>query len=59
MTYADVYVIIDALVERHSWMSSCTNRFDITNFMAQSDASGYIVKRQKGSVGSQEDLLQL
>jgi virulence-associated protein VapD len=43
--YLDIYVIIDALIARCPWLPRCANRFDITDFMAQSDAMDYIASK--------------
>jgi virulence-associated protein VapD len=45
--YTDIYVVLDGLKSRCSWLSRCTNRFDVTDFMAESDMLGYIVAEPK------------
>jgi len=42
MTYAEIYLVIDGLLSSCPWISKCTNRFDITDYMAESDAIDYI-----------------
>jgi virulence-associated protein VapD len=57
--YLDIYVIIDALVLRCSWLPGCVNRFDITDFMAQSDACEYIIEKGAEASAGDQDLLVL
>lgn len=57
--YLDIYVIIDALIERCPWLPACTNRFDITDFIAQSDALAYIIGKQESSVDLALDGLEV
>jgi virulence-associated protein VapD len=54
MIYADIYLIIDVLTTRCPWLMSCTNRFDVTDFMAESDVLDYLVSKPR--VASDEDL---
>jgi virulence-associated protein VapD len=42
MTYAEIYLVIDGLLSSCPWIPKCTNRFDITDYMAESDAIDYI-----------------
>jgi virulence-associated protein VapD len=42
LSYAETYVIIDDLLAACPWLSECTNRFDVTDYMAESDALDYI-----------------
>jgi hypothetical protein len=37
-----MYLLIDKLVATHPWLKQCTNSFDVTDFMAESDALDYI-----------------
>jgi virulence-associated protein VapD len=48
-TYLEIYAMIDELLIKHPWLARCTNRFDITDFMAQSDALDYIVMTQENT----------
>jgi virulence-associated protein VapD len=57
--YADIYVIIDALIACCPWLPHCTNRFDVTDFMAQSDALDYIKSKLIGISISEQETLEL
>jgi virulence-associated protein VapD len=57
--YLDIYVIIDALVIHCSWLPGCVNRFDITDFMGQSDAYDYIIEKDAETRSDSQDLLVL
>ena len=46
-TYLEIYAMIDDPLIMHPWLSYCANRFDITDFMAQSDAMDYIMMKQE------------
>jgi virulence-associated protein VapD len=56
-TYLEMYTLIDGLLARHSWLSHCTNHFDVTDFMAQSDALDYIVSKQEDIDISEQQIL--
>jgi hypothetical protein len=51
MTYAEIYVVIDELLAKCPWLKDCTNRFDVTDYMAESDATEYIF----ASIGQEQD----
>ena len=42
MTYAEIYLVIDGLLTGCPWIPGCTNRFDVTDYVAESDAMDYI-----------------
>jgi virulence-associated protein VapD len=45
LSYAETYIVIDDLIITCPWLSTCTNRFDVTDYMAQSDAIEYIIAK--------------
>ena len=45
MSYAETYIVMDNLVLACPWLSKCVNSFDITDFMAESDALIYITNK--------------
>jgi virulence-associated protein VapD len=45
MSYAETYIVIDDLLITCPWLSDCTNRFDLTDYMAESDALDYIMAK--------------
>jgi virulence-associated protein VapD len=47
MGYDEVYLLMDALLTGCPWMADCANRFDVTDFMAESDVLGYIVSKHE------------
>jgi virulence-associated protein VapD len=51
LSYAETYVIIDDLLQECPWLSGCTNRFDVTDYMAESDALDYIEAKAVGIHG--------
>jgi virulence-associated protein VapD len=56
MTYAETYVVIDELLAKCPWLTGCANRFDVTDFMAESDAMEYILANDVGVQDLDEDL---
>jgi virulence-associated protein VapD len=63
LSYAEVYVIIDDLMAACPWLANCANSFDITDFMAESDAMSYMAKRSsdvsRQSAMDDESLLEV
>jgi virulence-associated protein VapD len=45
LNYAETYVIIETLLEKHPWIGTCVKRFDVTDFMAESDAMEFIQEK--------------
>ncbi|MDR0875128.1 MAG: hypothetical protein LBN12_02835 [Clostridiales Family XIII bacterium] len=45
LNYAETYIVIDDLLITCPWLSVCTNRFDVTDYVAESDALDYIVAK--------------
>jgi virulence-associated protein VapD len=45
LTYAEIYIVIDGFLEACPWLSKCANRFDVTDYMAESDAMDYILAK--------------
>lgn len=54
LSYAEVYLILDNLMDALPWLARCVNSFDITDFMAESDAISYMEKRQTARGASME-----
>jgi virulence-associated protein VapD len=45
LTYAEIYVVIDDFLNACPWLTKCANRFDVTDYMAESDAMEYILSK--------------
>jgi virulence-associated protein VapD len=45
LTYAEIYVVIDNFLDACPWLTKCANRFDVTDYMAESDAMEYILSK--------------
>jgi virulence-associated protein VapD len=45
LTYAETYIVIDDFLDACPWLAKCANRFDVTDYMAESDAIDYIMAR--------------
>ena len=54
LSYAEVYLVLDSLMDALPWLTRCVNSFDITDFMAESDAISYMEKRQTTKEASTE-----
>jgi virulence-associated protein VapD len=54
MSYAETYDLIKALKKQCPWLYRCTNKFDLTDYMAASDATEFVT-----SVASGDDILDL
>ena len=37
MSYGEVYDLVFKMIDLHTWLPSCTNQFDATNVMAETD----------------------
>jgi hypothetical protein len=54
MSYVDTYDLIKALKKQCPWLQNCTNKFDITDYMAESDAIEFVT-----SAPGDDDTLEL
>ncbi|MDR1184811.1 MAG: hypothetical protein LBK67_08445, partial [Coriobacteriales bacterium] len=36
LSYAETYLVIEELLEKHPWLGVCAKRFDVTDFMTES-----------------------
>ena len=42
LSYADTYDLISDLKRKCPWIAKCTNKLDITDYMAESDALEFV-----------------
>jgi hypothetical protein len=54
MSYVETYDLIKALKSQCPWLQSCAKKFDITDYMAESDAIEFVT-----SLPSESDTLDL
>lgn len=54
MSYVDTYDLIKALKKHCPWLQHCANKFDITDYMAESDAIEFVT-----NASSNDDILDL
>ena len=54
MSYVETYDLIKALKKHCPWLQGCTNKFDVTDYMAESDATEFVT-----STSAADDILDL
>jgi virulence-associated protein VapD len=54
MSYVDTYDLIKALKKQCPWLQNCTKKFDITDYMAESDAIEFVT-----SASIEDEILDL
>ena len=56
LTYAEIYIILDNFLDACPWLTKCANRFDVTDYMAESDVMEYILSKDI-SDGLEDDIV--